>query len=61
MLASQGLSEAPFPRAHATQVARLSVAPWAARATTTSGLQVPTSARALKIVAATLHIRVLGK
>eukprot|EP00974_Lingulodinium_polyedra_P026522 2559082-Lingulodinium_polyedra.AAC.1 len=61
MLASQGMSEAPFPRVHATQVAQLSVAPWATRVTITSGLQMPTSARALKIVSAMLHVRVIGK
>eukprot|EP00974_Lingulodinium_polyedra_P118715 11168300-Lingulodinium_polyedra.AAC.1 len=55
------MSEAPFPRVHATQVIQLWAAPWATRWAITGGLQVPTSARTFKIVAAIFHVRVVGK
>eukprot|EP00974_Lingulodinium_polyedra_P091926 8910171-Lingulodinium_polyedra.AAC.1 len=62
MIASQRISAAPLPRARAApQIVQLSVAPWATWMTIASGLQMPTSARALRIVAAILHVQVIGK
>eukprot|EP00974_Lingulodinium_polyedra_P088522 8583489-Lingulodinium_polyedra.AAC.1 len=52
------MSEAPFPRVHATQVSQHSAAPRAERMGVTVGLQMSSSAKTLEVTTAVPQIGV---